>query len=243
MGREATMDTSNLREGMVVYSSEGERLGKIIRLDASDFVIEKGFFFPKDFLCSYSNITNVRGDEVYLDVDKQQLKAAQEQLDTEREGETTATSEYGSTRAGATSSTADYGAMRAGTQEETRIPVVEEELTAEKRSREAGAVRVSKDVTVEEKEFTVPVTREEVTVERVPASRAARPEAGEASFQEGTTTIPIREEEVKVRKRPVVREEVRVRRDEQTEERRVADTARKENIDIDETGDTTKKYE
>ena len=34
---------------MKVRSSDGDDLGKIIRLDAGMLVIEKGFFFPKDY--------------------------------------------------------------------------------------------------------------------------------------------------------------------------------------------------
>jgi hypothetical protein len=72
--QEATMVTmSELRDGMKVRSSDGHDLGKIIRLDAGMLVIEKGFFFPKDYEVPLSSVREIRGDEVFLSVSKQAL--------------------------------------------------------------------------------------------------------------------------------------------------------------------------
>src|SRR5918912_508258 len=90
---------------------------------------------------------------------------------------------------------------RAGVKEQVSVPVMEEQLSAEKRTKEAGRVHLRKEVETERKDISVPVTREQVHVERVPTG-GREPRPGEATFQRGEVTIPIREEEVEVRKRP-----------------------------------------
>lgn len=114
------------------------------------------------------------------------------------------------------------------------MPLVEEELSVEKHAREAGPVRVRKDVVTEEKQVTVPVTREEVHVERVPSTGEAG--AGTSAFREQEVTMPVREEEIEIHKRPVVKEEVRVSKQARQEEKSASATLRKEVADVDEGG-------
>ncbi len=62
-----------IRQGMTVYSSDGEKLGKVIQCDASTFIIEKGFFFPKDFIARFDDVSLVAGDEIRLSRGRAQL--------------------------------------------------------------------------------------------------------------------------------------------------------------------------
>ena len=39
---------NEVRAGMSVTSTKGERLGNVIRMGAETFVVERGVFFPKD---------------------------------------------------------------------------------------------------------------------------------------------------------------------------------------------------
>src|SRR5580765_3330799 len=57
-------DSNNVRNGMFVVGTQGERIGKVIRCDADTFVIEKGVFFPKDYELRYDHITDVSGGTV-----------------------------------------------------------------------------------------------------------------------------------------------------------------------------------
>jgi uncharacterized protein (TIGR02271 family) len=228
---------AELRDGMKVRSSDGHGLGKIIRLDGGILVIEKGFFFPKDYEVPISLVSEVRDDEVWLSVSKEAL---------EREGGFVA-GEGGSIGAGTMTGastayeagddrlreTAAGASPEIGTGEpraastETRVPLAEEELEASKRTRE-GEVRVTKDVVTEHRTIDVPVTREEVHVERVPASASSGEVSGDA-FQEKSVVVPVREEEVEIHKRPRVREEVRVSKTSRTVEQRAdADVKREE---------------
>ena len=55
-------DRNSVREGMLVLSTSGERIGKVIRCDAETFIVEKGALFPKDYQLRYDLITGASGD-------------------------------------------------------------------------------------------------------------------------------------------------------------------------------------
>ena len=197
-----------LRPGMMVHTSDGQKLGKILELRTDHFIIEKGLIFKKEYTCDYGLVSDVRGEDVII-------TRAFGDIGKEHRRDDDA-----------------FGGARTDSTGDLNIPVVEEELDVVKREREAGAVRIHKDVITEEKTMTVPVTRERVRVERVPVSggdvRAADAEIGSEDI-----TVPVREEEVEVRKRPVVREEVRVRKERTEEPRMIAETLRKERVDVE----------
>ncbi len=67
------METRGIREGMTVRSSDGRKLGKVIRCGADEFIIEKGFFFPKDYVARYDQ-ASVSGDEVTLSLPASSLR-------------------------------------------------------------------------------------------------------------------------------------------------------------------------
>jgi uncharacterized protein (TIGR02271 family) len=205
-------DRNRIREGMTVYSSDGEKLGKVVRCDEASFIIEKGFFFPKDYVARYADIADVTGDDVRLSFTR----------DSFAEG------------AGARSyAEGGYESQTgSGTEEDIRVPVSEEELDVVKRDREAGEVRLHKEVITEKKQIEVPVTREEVRVERGPVS-GRDVAAGDRAFQDETVSMPLHEEEVEIRKRPVVKEEVRLKKERVTEQRAAEADLRKERVEIE----------
>jgi uncharacterized protein (TIGR02271 family) len=212
---------SALREGMTVYSVDDEKLGKIVRCDAGSFLIEKGIFFPKDYIARYEDVVNVVEDDVRLSLTKDMLTRADDAA-LARDTDTAPIGE---------GPQAPYQKPIAG--QEVRVPLAEERLEVDKRAVETGSVKIRKDVKVEEKQITVPVMHEEVHVERTAVSRPVQ--AGDATFREETVRVPIIEEEIEVRKRPVVREEVRVTKQPVVEQRTATDTVRREELDVDET--------
>jgi uncharacterized protein (TIGR02271 family) len=115
-----------------------------------------------------------------------------------------------------------------------------EELEVEKRQREAGEVRVRKEVVSEQRSVDVPVTREELVVERHPTAEkpAASGDLAEAGSAE-EMRIPLREEEVEVRKRPVVRDEVSLGKREVQDTQRVDETVRHEELEVKGEGNVT----
>jgi uncharacterized protein (TIGR02271 family) len=209
-----------LTQGMKVRSSDGASLGKIIRVEPGWFVVEKGFFFPKDYELPTSLVADVREGECWLSASRAEL----ERGDDARLGR-------GSIEQGGIARPATGSAERELEHGEGRLQLSEEELEARKRVHEAGEVRVRKEVVTEHRQIDVPVTKEEVHVERVPASASSEPR-GEA-FREEEIRVPVREEEVEVTKRPRVREEVRVSKTARQEERRVEGEVRREEARIE----------
>ena len=112
---------------------------------------------------------------------------------------------------------------------ELRVQRTEEELAAGTREREAGEVRVKKNVRTDRESVAVPTRHEEVSVERVPLSG----ETSEAEIGEDEVLVPVTEEEVVVSKRPVVKEEVRIRKDVVEDTQIVEEDVRREEIDVE----------
>ena len=81
------MDVEAIREGMTVYSSDGEKLGKIIGRDGDTLVIEKGLFFKKDYLASTQDVNRVDDDEVWLLRTRAELESPTEPAVSEPDAE------------------------------------------------------------------------------------------------------------------------------------------------------------
>jgi len=242
----------DVREGMTVRSIDGEKLGKVFAVQDGEFLIEKGLFFPKDYVCRYSEISDIRDGEIILMHGQEGLRRFSFDEDRGVLAGTGGTAGVGPGAVGipAERSTglglgADTGGLTANAsaagverpmvgKDEVAVPVYKEELDVIKREKQAGEVRVSKEVREEEKELNVPVRRERVRVERRDVKD--RP-AMHASFQEETVVVPLRAEEVDVQKRAVVDEEVIIRKDAVEEEQRVAETVRREEVQIRGDGD------
>ena len=115
---------------------------------------------------------------------------------------------------------------------EERIPLVEEELTIEKRQVTTGRVRIQTRVEEVEETARVALDEEEVEVERVPVGRPV--ESAPPIRTEGDTTIiPVLEEVVVVEKRLVLKEELHVRRLRRTETVEVPVKLRKQRATVE----------
>ncbi|QDE86143.1 hypothetical protein BHS07_33990 [Myxococcus xanthus] len=249
----AMYQRSDVNEGMVVRSIDGEKLGKVFAVGDGEFHIEKGLFFPKDYLVRYSEISRIDGSEIILSHGKEMLSRLTEE---DRTGTIAGTGGGAGVGPGAVGLGADRTAARASTgmdattdtaglratdtavgargihgrEEDITIPLHREEVDVLKRDVQAGEVRVHKDVVEEDREMDVPVRRERVRVERRDVS-PGRP-AMNASFQEETVVVPLRAEEVEVQKRTVVDEEVVIHKDEVDEERHISEHVRREEVDV-----------
>jgi len=246
-------DQVNLRPGMSVESVDGEKLGKIIRLEGSQLLVEKGFFFPQDFWIPASVVANADEDTAYLTITKD---AAMNQQWGDDETATTATwdtrtagTDYDISGAATTDTIGtDYSAgrptgtpgayeaagetgtaARVDTDKTVTEPVHEEELTATKRPVEAGDVVIGTRVISEDRTLDVPITEERVRVTRRAVDRDA---TGEDAFKEGTIDVPVQTEAVDVQKRVRVAEEVEVSKEPVQKTRTVTDKVRREVVDV-----------
>lgn len=121
------------------------------------------------------------------------------------------------------------------TPEQATMQLREEQVKVGKREVEAGGVRLRKIVRTEIVNQPVELRREEIVVERVPASEAHSGE--QRAFNEQEVFIPLRREEAVVQKETSLREEVRVRKQTQTDRQQVTEQVRKEDVEIEETGE------
>jgi uncharacterized protein (TIGR02271 family) len=200
-------DRNSVQEGMLVTSTTGQRIGKVIRCDADTFVVEKGALFPKDYQLRYDRITGTSSDGSLL-----YTLMEDEQRTEERAA---ATAPAAAAAAAAPKRTA-ASAEAAAQDQELRIPLLREELDIEKFAYESGRVKVHKGVRTEERHFTVPLRREEVVIEHIAATDWAPGATLDAArrssaFEDQDLDIPIYEEDIRVGKHPVVREEFVVR--------------------------------
>ena len=211
--------------GMDAFSVDGEKLGEVERLDDDSITIEKGWFFPRDFTIRYDDVVDIREDHLVVSRSRADLEGWQD------EGYS-GWDEYDRANRETMGEAGREETREARGKKETRIPLREEELEAEKQRRE-GEVRLHKVVHTETKQVNVPVQKEDVVVERAPVEEPYGREAGEVEFREEEVRIPIVEEEVEIRKRPVVKEEIRAHKESRTEEKEVSGEVRKEDIEIE----------
>ena len=110
----------------------------------------------------------------------------------------------------------------------------EEELRVGTERREAGRVRLRKYVVTEDEQRTVPVRREEVRVEREPITDANVDQALDGpEISEEEHEVVLNEERPVVEKKVVPKERVRLSTEEQTDQKTVSETLRKERIETD----------
>jgi len=119
------------------------------------------------------------------------------------------------------------------------LRLYEERLIANKQRVKTGEVAVGKHIETETARVTVPVKKERVVIERVPATEAEKVVSpNELQFQEGEVArIEVYEETPEIRKEAFVREEVRVTKLVEQETVEAEDTIRREELDINTTGE------
>lgn len=242
----------NLTAGMDVKGSDGEKVGTVQDIQGNYVVVSKGFFFPHDYYIPFSAITTADGDNVYLNVTKDQ--ALNQGWDAIPDTTTTTTSTvyddqavvdreveadslgYAGGQETYVDTAATAGTAQVVDADETiEVALTEEELTARTREVQRGEVRIEKDVVAEEQTLEVPVTEERVHVSRRVVDRDVLP--GDATFEEGVIEVPVYGEEVELEKRTRVREELEITKDKVQDTERVSGTVRHEEVRVtDETG-------
>lgn len=225
-----TTETGQDLTGAEVFGADGDKVGTVSAVYPGYIVVEKGLFFPTDYYIPMSAIASYDTDRVYLNVSKDAAlgrgwDVRPVDLETATIATTTATTD--------TITETDRLAARVETDDEIRIPVMEEELTATVRQQEAGAVRIEKDVVSEERTLEVPVTEERIRVERRVVDRAAT-SADAGAFEETIIDVPLRSETVDVQKHARVVEEVIVSKDAVQHTEQVHGTVRHEEVYVDE---------
>ena len=66
---------SDIKEGMTVRDVDGHKLGKVYAVGDTEFHIEKGLFFPKDYSVRYAEISDLRHGAVILAHGQESLRS------------------------------------------------------------------------------------------------------------------------------------------------------------------------
>src|SRR5215207_1236798 len=224
-------ESSQINVGDDVYGSDGDKVGSVAEVQSSYLVVEKGFFFPTDYYIPTSAVASASDGQVYLNVAKD--AALNSGWDTVPDTGTVLTGvETSAIDRGSAGGQAEVGAYEVAAEDELRIPVVEEELTATVREQEAGAVRIEKRVVEEDRVLEVPVTDEQIRVERRIVDRPVGAET--QAFEEIVIDVPVTTEEVELQKQARVAEEIVVSKEATQRTERVSDTVRREEVYVDE---------
>lgn len=212
----------NVKGEMIAYTRDGEKLGKVTTLNEDNLNIEKGFFFPRDFVVSYDDITEVRDNEIIISRQGTELR------------ELSGRGQEGLSGHGLMGWD-KLDALNKG--EEIDIPLFEEELQVHKSSHKAGEVRIRKIVHTEEQSFSIPVNKEDVVIEHIPAGTSGGASPDESVFSEREMSIPLMEDDVEVSKLQKVRETVHAKKVTHTDQREVSGEVRKEDLEVETTGE------
>ena len=117
---------------------------------------------------------------------------------------------------------------------QVRVPVAEERISVEKRTREIGEVLLQRAVTEEQQTLSLDVGRETLRVtRRTTAPRPAAPDELEAAFGSGVVRVPVFGETAAAVKRAYVTGEVVVHRREVVESRLFTETVRREAVETE----------
>ncbi|WP_233591321.1 YsnF/AvaK domain-containing protein [Corallococcus sp. AB011P] len=204
---------NDIKEGMTVRSSDGEKLGKVFAVSEGEFHIEKGMFFPKDYLVRYLEVSDIRNGEIYLNHGREALRGLSDSADVDtmaarRAGTSAAPGAVGTAAATATGGAA--GGIGAGPKTGTqkigdvartgaeKVGLKERELKErDLRTDMRAAERIASD------DVTLRTHHEELDVTKRQRS------AGEAQVRKivveemKTVEVPLRHEEVEVVRRAV----------------------------------------
>jgi uncharacterized protein (TIGR02271 family) len=223
--------SNQINVGDDVYGSDGDKVGTVAEVQSGYLVVEKGFFFPTDYYIPMSAVASAGDGQVSLNVAKN--AALNSGWDTVPDTDTVLTATESSTTDRTSSiGQTEVGAYEVAAEDELRIPVMEEDLTATVRPTEAGAVRIEKRVVEEDRVLEVPVTDEQIRVERRIVDRPVGAEA--QAFEEIVIDVPLTTEQVELQKQARVAEEIVVSKEAVQRTERVSDTVRREEVYVDE---------
>src|SRR5215216_471034 len=223
--------SNQITVGDDVYGSDGDKVGTVNEVQPSYIVVEKGFFFPTDYYIPMSAVTSAGNGQVTLNVGKD--AALNSGWDTVPDTDTLLTTETSTAGLGSSSGQTEVGAYEVAAEDELRIPVMEEELSATVRPTEAGAVRIEKRVVEEDRVLEVPVTDEQIRVERRIVDRPVSADQTQA-FEEIVIDVPMTTEQVELQKQARVAEEIVVSKEATQRTEQVTGTVRREEVFVDE---------
>lgn len=127
---------------------------------------------------------------------------------------------------------AGSGAVLRADGEQLRVPILEERLSAETRPVSLGELRIHKRVEETAESVAQAVTRDQLDVEHVSINRPLEAPATQR-IDGDWLVLPVMEEVLVVRKQLMLKEEVRIRVRQVTEDQEVRETVRHERLELE----------
>jgi uncharacterized protein (TIGR02271 family) len=213
MSTSSNQNYVDLTQGMEVFDAAGDKVGKIINVTEETIVVEKGFFFPKDYVIPYALIAGVNEDDhVILTRVKDDLTRDYETdpaLFSDNDGVAPGTLAGGAFAAGGTGfGGAPVGAFGAvpdavDVPVETGEGVIPRDPAAAGASADQAFNAAASDRTVDttatgQEAARVPVYEEQVTPVKHAVERGAVRIQKEVVTENRTVTVPVTEERVRI---------------------------------------------
>ena len=249
-----------IQNGWDVYGSDGEKVGDVAEVGSNYLLVQKGWFFTKDYYIPTSAIVSVEPNDVRLSLASSDIAnqgwdsppADDVSSSTYTSGTMGTTGTMGTMgTAGTVGTTETVGTTGAfaqadttsartlDTSDEVAIPIIEENLRVGTREVERGGVRVTQRVEETPVREQVTLRDENVSVERRPVDRAAT-DADFADVREGVVEVREHHEQVVVDKQARIVEEVVVGKDVRERQETIEDTVRRTDVDVQELGGETR---
>jgi len=239
-----TMDDLMSARGQTVYSSDGEKIGKVEEIFVDEETrqpewigLGTGFLGGKRVLVPVVG-AQMQDDGITVPYGKDQIKdtpdidADEISQETEQELYAHYGLEYSERRSDTglpEGSAGTASGRKRGTADEAELVRSEEELQVGKRDVETGQARLRKWVETEPVEADVEFRRETVRVER---EAIDQPVSG-AELGEQEIEVPVHAEEAVVQKETVAKERVSLEKDVESEQKTVKDEVRKERVEVE----------
>lgn len=231
--------------GHAVVDQAGGKVGKVSQIFVDDqtgqpewLAINTGMFKSRLSFVPLQG-TQAEGDQLVIPYEKAKVTDAP-QVEDDKDGYLRPEEEeglyryYGRDYATGGPTTRGGGYDTSGPETDDAMTRSEEQLRVGTAKQEAGRARLRKYVVTEQVQTTVPVSHEEVRVEREPITDANRGAATRgADISEEEHEIVLTEERPVVQKEVVAKERVRLGKETVTEEQRVSEEVRKEQIDTE----------
>jgi uncharacterized protein (TIGR02271 family) len=238
----ATMEDVRTMRGKAIVDSMGERIGKIddVYFDEQTSqpewaLVHTGLFGTKSNFVPLTNMQMAGGDTVQVPFRADQVKNApkvEADTDLSSEEEQELYSYYGIDWRQSQSGTILPGQEAQGQRQAPETMTrSEEQMQVGTAKRPSELVRLRKYVVTENVQQTVPVSHEEVRVEREPITEGTARQGAEMGESESEVTLM--QEEPVVTKQVVPKEQVRLEKETVTEEERVTEPVRKEEVEVE----------
>jgi len=193
---------SNIREGMIVRSIDGEKLGKVFAVSDGEFHIEKGLFFPKDYLVRYSEVSDIRGDEIILNHGREALRSLSGE---ERYGTTAGLGGGAGVGPGAlgASSATGFGASTGLGMGADTGGLGATGMTGSSLGATSGTLGTERTLTGRTEDIAIPVHKEELDVIKRDTQAGEVRVRKDVVSEEKVMDVPVRRERVRVERRDV----------------------------------------